>query len=127
MTELTIERSRWYRGKGPGGSRLLLPSGQMCCVGCLLDTVGIDRERMLGVACPADIITNERSQAEDHGIPDFLLAARKVFKTSIGVLDNSKLCSQLMAINDSTEMSDTDRERNITRLLGAVGIRVRFV
>lgn len=40
MKKLVIDRSKWFRGNGPGASRLLRPDEQRCCLGFDMSQVG---------------------------------------------------------------------------------------
>src|SRR3990167_9028995 len=110
---VVVDRERWYRGRGPDSSRLLLLDGTMCCVGFLCRTMKI----------PEDAIRNVAAISEMHNaskFPDGWLLQTK--HTPFGLSESSSF-GQLYTINDSTKMGDAEREALLIAHAEPLGIQ----
>lgn len=110
--KLTIDRSKWFRGKGSQSSMLLRDDGHMCCLGFLGRACGASKKQMLNVSDP--------STAHDVSWP------RKLCTTN-GKL--SVIGESLVAINDVDNyyISGLPRETAIAAMMKSVGVHVTFV
>lgn len=116
MTEYIIQRTSWYRGKGPSNSRLITASGMKCCLGFMCEQAGIDRIHLIGKTSPNEL---------PYGImPQFLQVL--VDRSAFG-LSNSKLASVAMTINDNASIDDTEREKRLIELFKPHNIELKFV
>jgi hypothetical protein len=114
IKEFTIDRKKWYRGKGPRQSKLLNSRGQMCCLGFYAKACGIPRDNMYGEATPSDV-DPDRMRVWDS----FLIKNTPV--------ENSAKCYELMKINDNRYISEAQREFQIRNIFEEQNIEVKFV
>ena len=111
---LTIDRSNWYRGKGPIGSRLLTNGGKMCCLGFDAITCGLNPEEIRGKPVPKDL--NSR-WIGDPGLPQSHPYIQSRVLSSFG--DN--IVGRLVITNDNALLSESEREDKITTLFKQLG------
>lgn len=106
-----IDRSRWHRGQGGEGSKLLRQDDKMCCVGLYLESCGVPRAKLLDVAYASGVVLPEQAK---------------------WLLDNSKnQCqypgTELAVRNDSFNDDDEkSREEDIARLFAENDVEVTF-
>lgn len=110
--KLTIQRSKWYRGKGGLFSKLVQHNGTMCCLGFLGRACGIPKKTMGGHSRPSDVLK-------------YLGRWQAGTLTEAG--GNSKVTQGLMNDNDEPSISDAVRERRLTKKFKAIGVDVEFV
>jgi hypothetical protein len=117
VTEFTVERSRWHRGKGPQGSSLLRSvDGKMCCLGFLGIACGHSPEELEGVSVPSYLESQSRELRTANHFPESLWTM---------VLYGELLECEITSANDET--CEFDRESRLKNLFARIGIEVKFV
>lgn len=114
--KLIIDREKWYRGKGPDGSRLLRTDGCRCCLGFDLQRRGFTDEQLLDVGVPEAVET-------DAPI-DGLTFAFEDERDGFGPTGTNEL---LVEFNDNPDLSESERELRITSAFAEIGVEVEFV
>lgn len=98
---LTIQRSRWYRGKGGTDSALLRSEDhKMCALGWLALDCGFKEEDILNVTHPHEL--------EDGVLPEELFEDNPA--------ESSSAATAIMMCNDTGKIDDETRERNLIKL-----------
>ena len=112
--EYIIDRKIWRRGGDEyddlyGETRLLNKEGYMCCLGMVLEQEGCLRSDLFEKGEPCDI----------------------VFEPSITIdpklFINTKLSNRAIAINDMEDISDNEREQNLSELFKENGHSLIFI
>lgn len=105
--KLTIDRTRWYRGKSAVDSALLRDDGTMCCLG------------FLGLACeiPAAALLARKTPLRVNE------AYRHMWPADIF----GRHLSTLLSLNDRVNLSDRDREDRLIKEFHEIGVEVEFV
>ena len=112
--KLTIKRSEWLRGEGPDDSLLLRQSdGKKCCLGFLALALDATEKYISGRASPA----NAPALSWPEGF---------VLKDLDSRYENSG-CIDLIETNDTTFLSETEREDALTKHFKKFDIDVEFV
>jgi hypothetical protein len=111
MVKVVVERSKWHRGKGAIGSKLVLPNGTSCCLGFVGREIGFDDAEMRDYTSPM------RMRGDLSRWPKGLLNQDM----------NSEVCSALMRSNDDPELFDSVRENLLIGLGREAGIEFEFV
>lgn len=105
---LTIDRSKWNRGKkGPGACLMLNEVGMMCCLGFDALACGLTESQIMGVGTPSMIMD----------APEEYISKRSTFKE---VCMNSPVGDAIRA-NDNELMLDSDREIRVREALIGLG------
>jgi len=124
MKKLTIQRSKWLRGEGPGQSYLIRRTDQkMCCLGFFGLACGLNPERMTDVGSPIGIplmLKETYSKVWSSKVPE----AKFLFSAGGG--GHSESANDLMNVNDNNNLTESDREREITAIFAKNGIEVVF-
>lgn len=116
IKEFTIDRAKWYRGKGPITSRLLTDDGKMCCLGFFAKACGIADVDIINRSTPSVV---KLQTSEDW---------KKVLLDGNGMSDGMSFTAHnLMMTNDYMRSSDQDREKKIITEFAYHGITVKFV
>ncbi len=115
----TVTRDEWFRGEGPDGSRLLLPDGRKCCLGFLGLECGLDER---------DILGKETFSMIDTHVDQTVLPGTLIERRPPGLIgyNETRLCDDIIEVNDDEEMSDDERESTLTRLFAEAGVEVTF-
>lgn len=109
MRILTIDRSKWIRGKGSSLSRLYIPiTGQMCCLGFWALDNGFTLEQISGQAVP-DMVDPEKA----HKLGLLEICQNHSFGRSIQ--------GELTGTNDDVNITDEQREAIITKAFQQLG------
>src|SRR3954462_4130148 len=95
-SEFTVKRSKWHRGQGAKGSKLLRDDGTMCCVGFLSKACGASDAEIIN----RNTIATFASRDEIFQVADINLI--------LG--NNLKERSLIYNTNDCVDISDTERE-----------------
>ncbi len=115
--EVVIDRARWLRGEGTenegtknviGSCLLRTQDNKMCCLGFLALACGAQPQDISNVGTP----DGTRGVNWPHGIVDDFA--------------NTAMTHQLMKINDTATLTDTQREARLKRRFAAMGIKVLF-
>lgn len=128
MTEVTVERHRWYRGQKQGSMLLRNQDNKMCCLGFAALACGLGPKQIRGIPTPAAV-----SGAE--AVPVWLNLITKgvgetltlVTKEMGETLTDSPLCLSLMGANDSEYTSDAVKEELIAEEGLNAGLKFVFV
>lgn len=116
IKEFTIDRAKWYRGKGPITSRLLTDDGKMCCLGFFAKACGIADVDIINRSVPA--VVKLEKIPEDWG---------RVLLDGNSVDGSSFTTHTLMITNDYIHHTDKVREEKIVAEFAYHGITVKFV
>lgn len=117
LKKFTINRAKWYRGRGYQGSCLLNEVGMMCCMGMWALFIGCDPKDIKGVT------TIDTIQKVSKEINNVLNEFRILQKSS----DPSCFPRSIYELNDRPEINDLEREKELTRRFLANGYEVEFV
>lgn len=121
VTEFTIKRSKWLRGEKDDSALLRERDRKQCCLGIYLEACGAPLELMNGVPTPSDLA--------DCDVPEWLVREESDFDWDAEPVTrtvDSDLTDRLVAVNDSPDLADPDREAAIAARFQEVGITVRF-
>lgn len=116
MTEFTINRENWATGSNgyKYNNHLLNDDGSMCCLGFFCNRVArVPKEELINVFSP-------------EGLNDIFFKKDSI-KKLLNDEYNNNTCDSLMAENDSTTVSDKDRETRVSKLFKEIGYKVKFV
>ena len=126
VKEFTVIRNRWVRGAGGGdeaGDETHLANRHgLCCLGFLGLACGLSEKQMEEIGTPAAFIN------ENPFIP--YVWPEKLTRTLCAfppLAENSEICTQIININDSTEISESARENSLIKEFASIGIKVNFV
>ncbi len=125
LTEFTVDRSKWHRGKGADRSRLVVSDpenkGEMCCVGFLARACGISERVLMGVPMLGDF----------RGLPDLEKLRDKLPKAlrlnKRGDIDDSPLVDKGVYRTNDVVSLGYDRERRLKKAFKELGITIKFV
>lgn len=122
--KLVIKRKDWKRGHID--SSLRTSTGQQCCLGFLAKSAGATNADIFHCSDLSELV-NERCD------PDGFLAvgperAAKIKSNQAikRILSKKNLETKLIDVNDGSEITGKDREKEIKRLFRTVGVRVTF-
>ena len=114
MLKVTVDRRTWYRGKTEG-SALLRPDGQKCCMGFACLAAGLSK---IDISDVLTVDTIGRSyECQGAGLD---------FPTSLQPFLDSSLSTHVYQDNDDDELSDDERESNLTKDGAQLGIAFTF-
>jgi hypothetical protein len=126
MKNVTIQRSKWYRGdkpqNGESKSKLWLndKKGHGCCLGHVLNqTEGFNKKQMCNIGDPEDL-------ALELNKPNNLCEVR-MHNDIVEWADNHDWVRTAMVINDNGAISDKEREKQLKKLFKENGYNVKFV
>lgn len=123
MQKLTIDRTKWLRGK-PKEAVLYRPAdGQMCCVGIYLSACGLTPNQLGHCGIVSELDVNSKP------LLDILPKAAwwLVKETAPEQYRDSRTADELYGENDAAEVSEEHRESKIAELFADVGIEVEFI
>lgn len=106
--KFTIDRSKWYRGKGDCNSKLLRKDGSMCCVGFYAKACGLSDEDIIDKPTINDVYVIEEHEENRIEVSDPV----------INIIYNT---------NDNVNISEADREKGIYEQFIEMGVQVDFV
>lgn len=112
--DLVIDRTKWLRGGKEDSLLLSADSGKMCCLGFLARQCGYSAKDIRGFATPSSMGKTSKL------IPGLV-------KTEWGGVHNTPLCYRLIDINDNLKLSDSQREKRLTRWFKHLKVDVSFV
>ncbi len=110
VTTFTIDRSTWLHGEGTERSMLLRGDGKMCCLGSLALACDIPRDSILGRTSPLNL-----SYAMGRRLPEPF--------QSYGW---NSVPLRIIRVNDTEDIADGDREKQLTDSFQSIGIEVTF-
>ena len=116
--QFTIVRDKWLRGATESpyedpNTVLLNAVGGRCCLGFFLQACGCSDEQLLGHATPNNV-------GATHILP---IDARWLCAAG----SDTQACSLLMEANDSSELTEEQREETVTELFKERDIEVLFI
>jgi hypothetical protein len=127
VLDVPVKRSQWYRGQGPEGSALLRDDGTMCCVGFACIAAGLTEEQIRNIGTVEALLWN------GFGAKKRLERVPKALKSLAGPTAHNlphtavKATQQLYAVNDTSRMSDPEREAEIYQLGQQLNLNFTFV
>ena len=108
MKKFTVRRSKWLRGEGQGC--LLDHSGNMCCLGFAVNQISrVTKKRLLYAEMPSCV----------------LKTTKETTFTTNGVFDKD-FVKKAARLNDNIIISDSVREKSLTKIFKENGIEVTF-
>jgi len=121
----TIDRSFWRRGAGRldseginsphGRTELRNKNGNACCLGHIAQQCGVTWSALTGVSLPSGLFGASRALL-DGVLTDSLFDK----------LPNPKIVVMAAGINDSSAISDAEREEKLAELFAKSGIALTF-
>ena len=114
-----IDRSKWVCGdyESLGGSMLLNNQGRMCCLGQVCKQEGVDDSLMEGRPSPESLNDDTKRMNGEIG---WLVV------DNLGYQVDSDITFKMMKVNDSKDISQTERELELTRLAATAGHEMVF-
>ena len=130
--QVTIDRSKWLRGEGSPGSRLIRERDKkQCCIGFVCLTAGIPANGILGRGSPMQVDIYKLGPWDFKQDNDTMFAAFALNDAidghrpdSGGLTSNALLRTKGL---DGEIVDDADREARLTKFLATVGIELTFV
>lgn len=118
ITEFTVKRSEWYRGRGDSNSELLIDTpglsrGKKCCLGFYALNSGLTESDIAGKARP----DNVKKWDDSSFLISMVGSERRGY---------SEACSTIMAVNDDSHMTDESREKELKKLFAEQNITINF-
>lgn len=113
--KFVISRSKWLRGSKKN-SVLLDNTGKMCCLGFYATSLGVSEADIAGKATPESAYTVEWPE----WVRTYACSSDRRSFDSDSILE-------IIDTNDSPDLTDSQRERRLTRHFARQGIKVRFV
>lgn len=107
MIKVKVDRKKWYRGQGHDKSCLLLPSGEMCCIGFLAVELG----------CQTDDI-QELTVLEEEVLPNDHNRFASIYEDPL---------NDAYTVNDSEKIDDTVRESQLQQLGKLMNVKFTFI
>lgn len=107
-----IDKQKWARGGINGEPKLLNDRGNRCCLGFYCGAVGVSPNHLDDLDYPSEI--------EDLPAEAEWLTRPIAFRTDWPE-------DELSRINDSTEISDIERQSRIAKLFAEQGIAINFI
>lgn len=105
-----VNRPLWMHGEGEGALRCEEGDHKMCCLGFLALACGYDEEDITGISYLA-----AKGRGDDERV-ELPFPAPWLGDGSI-----------IANVNDNKDMTDSERERQLTEMFAAGGIAVKFV
>lgn len=138
VESFVVDRSKWYRGKGPEHSALLNSKGEMCCLGFYARAAGLPASIIRNIASPAGAVelcavgaTLGKKRAivrSSKVLWETKLTTSSIRNTSnTAVISNTDATAKLMNVNDFQGITDTSREEQLTAIFKGIGINIKFV
>lgn len=122
---LVIDRTIWLRGEGSWYSQLLRQTdNKQCCVGILLEQLGVPREQLVGL--PSAHTTPSRYP--ERVVKEFLSVAEAAGLVRLvgGMAYRTDWALSLYNLNDDTGITEKARERDLAAAFAEGGIEVTF-
>lgn len=129
--EFSINRKRWYRGKGSLKSRLLvsLDNKKMCCLGFYEKSLGIPENKLHRIPGPEQLVVTHYPEYTPKSIvkePDSWLYEPFFYGPEDFEMRESKDCQELMTVNDGEDIAENYREERIKEIFEKNGVKVKF-
>lgn len=106
MKKFTVRRSKWYRGDS--GALLLTNNGQMCCLGFAVNQIcRVTKKDLLNEARPSNVLFRDTPFTHSEG-------------------QDRLFIEKVIDINDCEDISDSVREKRLTKIFKENGIKVTF-
>ena len=103
-----INRSKWKNARwGKGATRMLNAEGYMCCLGQICKQMGMPDVQLLDKGTPHSAGCTDRLLMNNRGV-------------------NNHLSCDAMATNDHLAFSDEQREAELVKMFGDVGVEIVF-
>lgn len=114
--EFTVDRSKWLRGEDDESMLLRKCDNKMCCLGFFALACGLTRDEISGKSTPSSLAIRNIK------LPSTMQFLLDEENQSI----DSRLGNSMMATNDSKNINDDERERQLKLLFEQVGIEILF-
>jgi len=136
VKKFTVKRDQWLRGStdssgDPADSKLLNHAGQMCCLGFLGKACGYSEFSLQDQGDPAETVgeyVDRLYRAEADLWPVTILNAER-YEVDMRLVSHTAMtpvCQTIIDVNDSAELTDEERERQLTELFKQAQIEVVF-
>jgi len=109
----TINRKKWFRGRGIRKALLLNDKNEMCCLG------------FYAIACkipPTQLI----NRIDPFELNNFWFDNKKHREWKTKLVNKIGVADDFMEINDSKNIQDLQREKQIINLFNTLNIKVKF-
>lgn len=117
MIDVTVKRSEWGRGTFCGSRLYNNQTKKRCCLGFVANACGLTDE---------DICDRSTPKSLYNGTGKIILDSL-IILNAVNVPFNSKICSDLMGINDDRYLNESNRESKLIKLGKEAGINFTFV
>jgi len=111
---LTIDRKKWWRGKGKEESSLLKKDGRMCCLGFYCRKLGYTKKDIYLKRTPESVC-------------NFRENLNSLVTVDNRIKSNNFACTELMVANDNILINDREREISITKWMKQIKVKVKFI
>lgn len=127
VKSFTVHRPTWLRGQDPDNlTSALYTYGKRCCLGFLGAACGYSDTDLDEVPGPSDTVAD----IEKNLWPEVLLKPNEKWSEEnddwTSAVVDSKLCKDMMNVNDDKNISDAEREVKLTTLFRRARITVTF-
>lgn len=128
VTKFTVERSRWFRGKGSTASALMVDGDRMCCLGFLAMRCGLKAHEITGEGDLGTLGEDlpGRMRELSQQLPSLISISRSDDDENL-LVKTTNTHDLIVTVNDDQNIDDETRERELTRLFSTAGITVEFV
>lgn len=116
---LIIDRRLWARGGRNSRHSKLLVGGKLCCLGFHALACGLRKDEIEDMGTPRSAIVQHKLD-----IPEGM---RFLFGDSIDHPPHSAAARTLMEINDDEQITDDEREKQLTTVFTQYGWAVTFI
>jgi hypothetical protein len=126
ITELTIDRKRWQRGRDTGGTLLDSCDNTMCCLGFVCKAFGLADADIADIALPAQMHWRDKDVLEflrEHDTDGLLLYDNLKVGMSF---EDTPFALDASDINDNTTITDWQREKELIELFARYNIALSF-
>jgi len=126
--KFTVDRSKWYRGKGESQSALLRSDDQRCCIGFVGQQCGVPDIHMLNYSSILDIeVLNSirlfpawMQEKEPVNIEEL----RRIYPD---MPEHQSRIRLAYCVNDDLSLSDEQREEKLKQIFAAAGDEIEFI
>jgi hypothetical protein len=129
VKKFTVIRKDWYRGKGGDKSCLANTADKLCCLGFYAEACGLDRQTIRNLPSPDEAVKITKGEQVSTIHNKYVDRKSDVVWETILINQyggNSKICNQLMDINDNKVLSEDEREKALKQTFSDLGIKVIF-
>lgn len=125
VTEFTVLRKNWWRGKGTKSSALRKTNDKQCCLGFYCRATGVKAKDIVNVKLPENLLKNKGFRI-DNPPPFKNLVEVNIYK-GVNIWQGTALCNEIAITNDNPNIMEKTREKILIKLFKTAGISVKFI